>query len=182
MEIISMGNWQAARDIIALMICFVAISCLIKGKSRFHHFFYREIGKDYHKQIKKELCKLQTYNAQLEKVMKYIVNSEGIHLNGYKTEKSCKKKISDTLQLVYPRKKTRPKISVYPDNGANMEMNPAFQKVRLLYDTETNEEEIYNHANIPQAELDFKLKFERLSKLRKARIPEQYQGARYRNM
>jgi hypothetical protein len=169
MEFISMENWQIARDIIALMICFVALSCLIRSKSGFHRVFLRKMKSDYHQQMIKELSRLRKHNAEYKKMMKQVMNPENIGFAGSARRNPKGLKKSHSVKPVYPRKKAASPVSLRPEAKKRLPAGSVDQKVRMLYEKKPMEIQSHEDSIIPRAELEFKQKFDRLAGLKNAK-------------
>jgi len=170
-------TWEMIRDIIGLLICLISVLCLMRRKSAFHHTLHKELTKKTIKAINKRLLILKQQNDYTRQLVKKWnpspLEMQNIDIeNG--THKNDKKK--DKFKIIErDPSHSKPKNHII---GTGDLINP-YEALKPFIESGMNQDEIFNKTNLPRAEIDFMLKFNRLTRLAQLKKQGTAQRAAY---
>jgi hypothetical protein len=159
MDFIPLEMLKNTRDIIGMAICLIAFIILLKSKSGFKQILYAELLKKDYQKIHHRLTVMEEMNVKTFNMVRRI------------DESSQNSKFIPEIWTDAP-KESKPANKTQIDYGACLSL-PDYQKIKELIHFGMSESEIREIAGLPDAEIDFIFKFNRLNKL------SQYQNHTY---
>ena len=173
MEFLTIENLEPVRTVIGLLIFLISVICLKQRNSEFDKVLKKKISPKKVKEIKNQIRKLKTENAKTRELLKHF-NDHLTEVDPVKENQECEKpgKTRSTINM-HPASGLRI-ISGIRERQAEHSQNP-YEAVRHFVESGIAPEKIYEKLDIPKAEIDLMLKFNRLSKLSRLKNSQDHQ-------
>ena len=167
MEYLVIEDWELIRNVIGILICIVSILCLRHRRVDFHSALKDELSGKNLKAVRKQVLRLREENRKADQLLSSFAKAPGLIKNDlikeiHVYEPDMDDDIENCLPL--PENSTLRSVPV----AREVKQDP-YQLVRRYVESGINREKIYERMDLPKAEIDLMLKFDRLSKMSRPR-------------